>query len=233
MVKNLPVTREMWVWILGWEDSPGEGNGNPLQFLAWRILIDRGAWQAIVHRVAKSRTWLSDFTFILSLSLGLPLMAVWKIRLSWWLRWCLCPDLIAGARKSPGKRNGYPLQYSRLENSMNRGAWWDTVYGVVESDKTKWLTFSFFQTFYVYYLFPFLEESYEEVLLINSQSEANSSQPHLFSFPFSIITLSPFPKKEVIRLSNNLTKPSFSLLSRQPDRQRSLVFWRCLSCHYF
>ena len=143
MVKNLPATREMWVWILGWEDSPGEGNGNPLQFLAWRILIDRGAWQAIVHRVAKSRTWLSDFTFILSLSLGLPLMAVWKIRLSWWLRWCLCPDLIAGARKSPGKRNGYPLQYSRLENSMNRGAWWDTVHGVEkQSDTTEWLTLS-------------------------------------------------------------------------------------------
>ena len=48
-----------------------------------------------------------------------------------------------------------------------------------------------------------------------------SASSSLFSFPFSIITLSTFPKKEVIIPSNNLTKPSFSLLSRQPDRQCS------------
>ena len=86
--------------------------------------------------------WVT-FTFILSLSLGLPLMAVWKIRLSWWLRWWLCPDLITGSRKSPGEGNGYSLQYSCLENSMNRGAWWDTVHGVEkQSDTTEQLTLS-------------------------------------------------------------------------------------------
>ena len=31
MVKNLPAMRETWVQFLDWEDSPGEGNGNPLQ----------------------------------------------------------------------------------------------------------------------------------------------------------------------------------------------------------
>ena len=36
--------------------SPGGGHGNPLRYLAWRIPMDRGAWQAIVYRVAKSRT---------------------------------------------------------------------------------------------------------------------------------------------------------------------------------
>ena len=40
--------------------SPGVGYGNTLQFLAWRIPIDRGAWQVIVHGVAKSWTWLSN-----------------------------------------------------------------------------------------------------------------------------------------------------------------------------
>ena len=35
--------------------------------------------------------------------------------------------------RSPGKGNGYPLQYSRLENSMDRGAWWATVHGVEKS----------------------------------------------------------------------------------------------------
>ena len=41
--------------------SPGEGNGNPLQFSCLDNSRDRGAWQAIVHGVTKSRTRLSDF----------------------------------------------------------------------------------------------------------------------------------------------------------------------------
>ena len=42
--------------------SPGEGNGNPLQYSCLENPIDRGAWWAAVHGVAKSRTQLSDFT---------------------------------------------------------------------------------------------------------------------------------------------------------------------------
>jgi len=41
--------------------------------------------------------------------------------------------LIPGLVRSPGEENGNPLQYSCLENSMDRGAWWDTVYGVTKS----------------------------------------------------------------------------------------------------
>ena len=40
------------------------------------------------------------------------------------------PDLIRGSGKSPGEGNGYPLQYSGLENDMDRGAWWVTVMGL-------------------------------------------------------------------------------------------------------
>ena len=40
--------------------SPGEGNGNPLQYSSLENPIDRGAWQATVHGVAKSWTQLSD-----------------------------------------------------------------------------------------------------------------------------------------------------------------------------
>ena len=36
--------------------SPGEGNGNPLQFLAWENPMDRGAWQATAYGEAKSQT---------------------------------------------------------------------------------------------------------------------------------------------------------------------------------
>ena len=40
---------------------------------------------------------------------------------------------VPGLRRSPGERNGYPLQYSCLENAMDRGAWWATVHGVAKS----------------------------------------------------------------------------------------------------
>ena len=40
--------------------SPGEGNGNPLQYSCLENPMDRGAWQATVHGVAKSQTQLSD-----------------------------------------------------------------------------------------------------------------------------------------------------------------------------
>ena len=43
--------------------------------------------------------------------------------------------LIAGSGRSPGEGNGNPLQYSCLENPMERGAWWATVHGVTESDR--------------------------------------------------------------------------------------------------
>ena len=43
--------------------SPGEGNGNPLQYSCLENPMGGGAWQATVHGVAKSRTRLSDFTF--------------------------------------------------------------------------------------------------------------------------------------------------------------------------
>ena len=40
------------------------------------------------------------------------------------------PGLISGSGRSPGEGNGNPLQYSFLENAMERGAWWATVHGV-------------------------------------------------------------------------------------------------------
>ena len=61
------------------------------------------------------------------------------------LRWssgkessCQCKNAgdagsIPGLRRSPGEGNGNPLQYTCLENSMDRGAWWAIVHGVTKS----------------------------------------------------------------------------------------------------
>ena len=55
-VKNLPITWEIWDLFLGWEDPLEEGMAPHSSTLAWRIPVNRGAWQARVHRVARSRT---------------------------------------------------------------------------------------------------------------------------------------------------------------------------------
>ena len=60
--------------------SPGEGNGNPLQYSCLENLMDEGAWQATDHGVAKSQMQLSDFTFI----------RVWP-----------CPEAAADSRGAP------------------------------------------------------------------------------------------------------------------------------------
>ena len=61
MVKNLPVNtgdiRDAGL-IPRWGRSPEREHDNPLQYLPWRIPMDRGAWQATVHEVAKE----SDIT---------------------------------------------------------------------------------------------------------------------------------------------------------------------------
>ena len=58
--KESPAIQETWVWSLGWEDSLEEGMATHSSILAWRISMDKGAWQAAVHRVAKSLTWLRN-----------------------------------------------------------------------------------------------------------------------------------------------------------------------------
>ena len=55
LVKNLPASAEDAGSILDLGRSPGEGNGNPLQNSCLVNPMDRGAWRATIHRVAKSR----------------------------------------------------------------------------------------------------------------------------------------------------------------------------------
>ena len=80
------------------------------------LVMDRKAWHAAIHGVAKSQTQLSDWT-----------------ELNWRLEAAVDPSLIPGSGRSPGEGSGYPLQYSCLEYPIDRGVWQATVYGIVKS----------------------------------------------------------------------------------------------------
>ena len=54
MVKNLPAMWKTSVQSLGWEDPLEEGMTNHSSILAWRIAMDREAWQATVYGVSES-----------------------------------------------------------------------------------------------------------------------------------------------------------------------------------
>ena len=99
--------------------SPGEENGNPLQYLCLENFMDR-PWGC---KELNMTEWLRHTFF----GHGLP-------------RWCIknmtasagdteMPVRSLGWQDSPWVGNGAPLQYSCLENSMGRGAWWATVHG--------------------------------------------------------------------------------------------------------
>ena len=62
LVKNLPAMWETWVRSLGWEDPLEEGMTTHSSILAWRILMDRGAWWATVHRIVKNWTRLKQLS---------------------------------------------------------------------------------------------------------------------------------------------------------------------------
>ena len=61
--------------------SPGEGNGNPLQYSCLENPMDEGAWWAAVHGVAKSWTRLNDFTFTFILLQFSSVQSLSRVRL--------------------------------------------------------------------------------------------------------------------------------------------------------
>ena len=113
--------------IPGSERFPGEQRGYPLQYSWLENSMDRWAWLATVHGDTKSRTWLSNFHFY-KVALGFPGGSVVKESCS-----LVNMGSIPGSGRSPGGGNGNPLQYSCLENPMDRGAWQAIVHIVAKS----------------------------------------------------------------------------------------------------
>ena len=115
--------QERWVRSLGWGRFPEGAHDNPLQYSCLENPTARGSWQAAAHRVAKSRTQLkrlSTYTHTHTHAHTVfPGGSVGELS--------ACnggdPGSIPGLGRSSGEDNGNPLQYSCLENSMDRGAW--------------------------------------------------------------------------------------------------------------
>ena len=113
---------------------PGGGHGNPLQYSCLESPRDRGTWQPTVRGVTRvghdsektTNVYLFYFQFVV-----IKNKAVINIFISTWNVRDLGP--IPGLGRSPGDGNGNPLQYSGLENSMDREACWATVHGVTKS----------------------------------------------------------------------------------------------------
>jgi len=112
----------------------GEGNGNPLQCSCLENPRDGGAWWAAIYGVAQSQTrlkWLSSSNSNLVYKASQMLLMVKNLPAN-------AGDIrdvgsIPGLGRSPGGGHGNPLQYSCLENPMDRGAWQATVLGVTKS----------------------------------------------------------------------------------------------------
>ena len=102
----------------------------------WEIVEDRRAWCTAVHGAAElgmteglNNKPRSKIAWSYRTSRGFPGGSDGKESA------CNAgdPDSIPRSGRSPGEGNGNPLQYSCLENPMDRGVWWATVHGVAKT----------------------------------------------------------------------------------------------------
>ena len=112
----------------------GEGNENPLQSSCLENPRDVGAWWAAIYGVAQSRTRLKR------LSSSSSRQCCWASQVELVVKNLPAnagnagdTGLIPGSGRSPGEGHSNPLQYSCLENFMDRGAWQATVHRVSKS----------------------------------------------------------------------------------------------------
>ena len=97
------------------------------------LVMDREAWRAVIHGVAKSRTRLSDWTEPNWKYMRASQVALVVKNLPANAEDAREASSIPGSGRPPEEGNGYPLQYSCLENSVDRGVWWAMVHSVAKS----------------------------------------------------------------------------------------------------
>ena len=136
-VKNLPATQEMqqtWVRSLGPEDALDKGMATHFSILAWRILMDRGAWRTAVSGVTKSQTRLNTHAHTHTYIYGFPWWISgkestcqcgrhrfdpWAGKIFWRRQWQPTPVFLPG--KSHGHRSlvGYsPWHHKRVGHDL-------------------------------------------------------------------------------------------------------------------
>ena len=149
---------------------------------------------------------------------------------------CNAGDLgsIPGPGISPGERNGSPIQYSGLKNSMDRGTWWATVHrvGCKMSDTTEWLThtslciscMSWFQYCHWTWCYP--------AVTFNAQRRAASNGDLSHAMSPASSTFSRRPKRNHPHPGSY--SPLVTLCSLQPSvfcvRPPESLMYPCLSC---
>ena len=149
-VKNPPAKQETWVWFLGSEDvlegwqptpvfSPVESHGQIGGLRLQWVGHDWATNHSIVSRFGTHKQHLQTFFCLESKGnsrTNVLFLSIFKLTFSGGSDGkesaCNSGDLglIPGVGRSPGEGNGYLLQYSCLENSMDRRAWQATVQGV-------------------------------------------------------------------------------------------------------
>ena len=124
LVKNLPAMWETSVWSLGWEDPLEKGTATHSSILAWWI-----PWTVMSMGSQRIRHDWETFSFSLYYIASQVALVVKNSP----VKATRDVDWIPESGRPPGGGHGNSLQYSCLENPMDRGAWQATVYGVAKS----------------------------------------------------------------------------------------------------
>ena len=112
--------------IPGKEKSLEKEMGTHSSYFSLENPMNRGAWWATVHGVAKSQPWLSNQAQNRSINYTGSVVKNPSANAE-------DAGSIPGSGRSPGEGTGNPLQYFCLENSMDRGDWWATVCRLAKS----------------------------------------------------------------------------------------------------